>query len=108
MSTHAPNHGAAGELERVQDALRPVLDPELGLSIVDLGLVGRVAVEEGSISVELLTTTPACPMRETMHDDALAALRRAFPAGAIEIAASREPWTPDRMSETARRALGWA
>ncbi|UJR84122.1 metal-sulfur cluster assembly factor [Sandaracinus amylolyticus] len=96
------------ELERVHDALRPVLDPELGLSIVDLGLVGAIARDHGMLSVELLATTPACPMRETIHEDALQALRDAFPRDAIEVRASALAWSPARMSDGARRALGWS
>lgn len=107
MRTHAPVADGR-ELERVHDALRPVLDPELGLSIVDLGLVGAVTREHEVLSVELLATTPACPMRETIHEDALAALRLAFPRDAIEVRASMLAWSPARMSDAARRALGWS
>lgn len=107
MCADAPDDRAV-LLERVEDALRPVLDPELGLSIVDLGLVGEVVLEGQALSVELLTTTPACPMRETLHEGALTALREAFPARTIDVRASPLAWSPDRMSDEARRALGWA
>lgn len=93
--------------ERAQTALASVLDPELGLSIVDLGLVGDVLRDEVGLTVELLTTTPACPLREVIEQDAREALERAFVGTRVEVRASEEEWTPERMNDTARRALGW-
>ena len=94
-------------LARVHHALQPVLDPELGLSIVDLGLIGEVRRDAGALVVELLTTTPACPMRETLHEGAREALERAFAGDVIEVRVSPQAWAPERMSPAARRALGW-
>jgi len=103
----APHSIREQDLASVHDALRPVLDPELGISIVDLGLIGAVHRAPSALVVEILTTTPACPMRETLHEGALEALRRAFPADAVEVRASTLAWAPERMSADARRALGW-
>lgn len=99
----------AGEapVDRVLDALRPVLDPELGLSIVDLGLVGDVRRDAGALVVEILTTSPACPLRETLHENAAAALGASFAGETVEVRASSIAWLPSRMSDVARRALGW-
>lgn len=91
------------------EALRGVVDPEVGVNVVDLGLVYRIAREEGSIAVDLTMTSAACPMGEMIVAEAEAALARALPAGvAPRIALVWDPpWTPERMSEKAKSALGW-
>jgi metal-sulfur cluster biosynthetic enzyme len=94
--------------DEVIEALRTVNDPELGMSIVDLGLVYRAERTPDGISVALTMTTPTCPLSELMLEDARVALRNRFPdAGAIEVSLVWDPpWSPDRMSEAARRQLG--
>jgi metal-sulfur cluster biosynthetic enzyme len=94
--------------DEVIEALRTVNDPELGMSIVDLGLVYRAERTPDRISVALTMTTPTCPLSELMLEDARTALRDRFPdAGAIEVSLVWDPpWSPERMSETARRQLG--
>src|SRR5262245_12569851 len=89
-------------------ALRAVNDPELGMSIVDLGLVYRAARTPTGIDVALTTTTPTCPLGEMLAEEARTALRREFPQAAdIRVELVREPpWSPDRMSATARERFG--
>jgi metal-sulfur cluster biosynthetic enzyme len=91
----------------VIDALRRVNDPELGISIVDLGLVYRAERGPDGIAVALTMSTPTCPLSELMLEEAREALRDTFPdAGAIEVSLVWDPpWSPERMSETARRQL---
>lgn len=91
-------------------ALAEVVDPETGTGIVDLGLVHAVEeVPGGSLRVRLTMTSAACPMAEMIVDDAHDALAGALPAGtAVEVQLVWEPpWTPARMSPSARAALGW-
>lgn len=96
-------------LARVRDALREVIDPELGIDVVDLGLVYRVEAEEGRLLVAMTMTTPACPLGEHLSAQAEAAVRRVAP----EVPEVRvqlvwdPPWTPDLMSPDAKRRLGW-
>jgi metal-sulfur cluster biosynthetic enzyme len=100
--------GADGDLEdRILDSLKNVIDPELGINIVDLGLVYEVRVEGDTVHIEYSLTTMGCPigpmieaqMRELLNDvegvDNLEA----------ELVFS-PPWTPDKMSEEAKAALG--
>lgn len=90
------------------DALRRVIDPEVGLDVVALGLVYGLDVHDGAIDVELTMTTPACPLGEQIVADAEAQLG-ALPgvtAVRVELVWS-PPWTPARMSPEARRLLGW-
>jgi metal-sulfur cluster biosynthetic enzyme len=92
---------------RVGDALRLVLDPELGENIVDLGLIYDITVTgDGVVHITMTTTTPGCPatavLRGGVRDCA-----RAVPgvADADVLLTYDPPWTPARMSEEARTRL---
>ncbi|MCX7750970.1 MAG: metal-sulfur cluster assembly factor [Candidatus Bipolaricaulota bacterium] len=90
----------------VLDILRGVTDPELGVDLVELGLVYGVEVHGRQIRVEMTLTSPACPLGEALPGQVEQALRGAFPGHAVEVVVVREPpWTPDRMGEEARRRL---
>ncbi len=91
------------------EALRAVVDPEVGVNVVDLGLVYRVAREGGSLAVDLTMTSAACPMGEMIVAEAGEALAKVMPPGMrARIALVWDPpWTPELMSEKAKSALGW-
>ncbi len=93
----------------VLDALRSVDDAEAGMNIVDLGLVYAVRAAEGRIEVDMTMTTPACPVTETLLEQARAAIEGIAPAGtAVEVHLVWEPiWNPSMMSGTAREFFGW-
>jgi len=95
--------------ERVREALRSVDDPEVGMNIVDLGLVYRIDIAAELVRVELTMTTLACPMGDLITENAHRAVRATLPEGvAVEVALVWEPpWTPDMMSESARQTFGW-
>lgn len=101
--------GAEIDADAVHAALRTVVDPEVGVNIVDLGLIYRVAVEAERVTVDMTMTSPACPMGEMLVDEVEAALKKALPKGweyAIEMV--WEPaWSPARMSAAAKAELGW-
>lgn len=93
----------------VQAALRSVIDPEVGMNIVDLGLVYSVEISPHKLHVDLTMTTPACPMGEMILDDARRALADLAPTG-VEIELNlvwEPPWSADKMSEHARKHFGW-
>ena len=102
-------HAALPTEERVREALRSVDDPEVGMNIVDLGLVYRIDVAPELVCVELTMTTPACPMGDLITENADRAVRAALPDSvAVEVALVWDPpWTPDLMSESARQTFGW-
>jgi ATP-binding protein involved in chromosome partitioning len=60
--------------ERVLDALRPVEDPELHKSLVELGMIKDVLIQDGSVTVEVTLTTPACPLKSKIKEDCVAAV----------------------------------
>ena len=90
-------------------ALKEVLDPELGVNIVDLGLVYRANRTASGIEVTMTLTAPACPAGEMLLEQAGSALRRHFPDTKnirVDLLDNAE-WSPARISEDGRRALGW-
>jgi metal-sulfur cluster biosynthetic enzyme len=89
-------------------ALKTVIDPELGVNIVDLGLVQRADKTADAIEVALTMTTPACPLGEMLVEEAERALGGRFPeVPSIRVELLRDAvWSPDRMTEEGRRQLG--
>jgi metal-sulfur cluster biosynthetic enzyme len=94
----------------IYDALYNVYDPELGVNIIDLGLVYDVAVnEEGYVTVTMTLTTPGCPMHESISEGVGAALADIPEITGGEVRLVWEPqWEPSRMTDEGRRLLGFA
>ncbi len=93
----------------VLHTLSGVLDPDVGINVVDLGLVEAVEVAPGRVRVGLIMTTPACPQSSYLCDEAERLLRDAAADGtAVDVDILPEPlWSPDRLSPAARSQLGW-
>jgi metal-sulfur cluster biosynthetic enzyme len=95
--------------DSIRNALRAVDDPEVGMNIVDLGLVYRVAIVPERIEVAMTMTTPACPMGSLIVDQARDAIRAIVPKD-VEVEVNLvwdPPWSPAMLSERAREAFGW-
>lgn len=93
---------------RFLDALREVIDPELMINIVDLGLVYEVQpADGGSVSVDMTLTSPACPAGPQIMQQAKMALERldGVTEAVINLVMT-PPWSPDRMTDEARDQLG--
>ena len=96
--------------ERVTQALRVVIDPELGYNIVDLGLVYSVKVAEGGVvDIVMTTTTRGCPatgfLKEGARDGAWAVPGVEF----VDVTLTYDPhWTPEIMTDAAKQHLGFA
>jgi metal-sulfur cluster biosynthetic enzyme len=96
--------------EEVWEALKTVVDPELGLNVVDLGLVYGVSVEDGRVYVAMTMTTPGCPLHESLTRMADMAIRFRVP-GVDQVVVDLvwdPPWSPDRITREGRRLLGLA
>ncbi len=94
--------------DEVLQLLRHVIDPELGINIVDLGLVYDVTVENDCAEIKMTMTTPACPLYQYLTEQAEMQLRRGLPglkAVAIELVWEPE-WNPMMMSWEAQALLG--
>ena len=103
-TTHALPDEAA-----IQQLLRRVIDPEVGMNIVDLGLVYRIESGPQGVLVEMTMTSPACPLGEMITDEVREVLAGALPAGCeTDIRLVWEPpWQQSMMSEAGRRHFGW-
>jgi len=88
----------------VVKALRAVIDPELGVNLVDLGLVYRIDIEDERARIVLTMTSPACPLSEYLKGSVDGAVRTGVPAlREVEVSIVWEPpWSPDMMSAHAR------
>ncbi|MCB0154766.1 MAG: metal-sulfur cluster assembly factor [Anaerolineae bacterium] len=95
--------------EQVLNALRQVIDPELGINIVDLGLVYSVDIEENRVQVAMTMTTPACPLTGMLTNAAEAAIWQLVPeVESVHIRLVWEPpWNPGLISEQGTLELGW-
>jgi metal-sulfur cluster biosynthetic enzyme len=89
------------------DALRQVVDPELMINIVDLGLVYSINQTESKVLVEMTLTSPACPAGPQIISQAKMMLEKLPGVQTAEIKLTMSPpWTPDRMTDEARDQLG--
>lgn len=99
------------DLEALRDALREVIDPEVGMNIIDLGLIYSLLVSEddSTLVIEMTMTSPACPMSEMIVENVEAVLQNELPESMqFEVRLVWEPpWSPTMMSEDARRHYGW-
>jgi metal-sulfur cluster biosynthetic enzyme len=96
-------------VEQARERLRQVMDPELGVNIVDLGLVESLHASAEGLWLRMTLTSAACPMAESLLDEVEASLQALLPAPLqldIELVFD-PPWTPARMSAAARAQLGW-
>jgi metal-sulfur cluster biosynthetic enzyme len=104
-----PYSGDPALRERLTAALERVVDPEMALDIVALGLVYGVEAAPGAIKVRLTMTSAACPVSEMIVEDVVHAVRGELgPGTAVDVEMCWEPpWSPERMSPAARAAMGW-
>jgi len=94
--------------EHVSTCLESVTDPELGISVVALGLIQNIQIEEEKISVDMTLTTPGCPMAGMIVSDVEFAIRQGFEGVDVEVSLVWDPpWTPERLSPEARKQLGY-
>jgi metal-sulfur cluster biosynthetic enzyme len=94
--------------EDVLDALSNVIDPELGLDFVELGLIYTVEVNDQRVDVTFSLTSPACPIGPQISEQIVEFVGELD--GVEEVVPTMvftPPWTPDRMSEDAKFALGY-
>lgn len=108
ISSPDSSEGDVKTVDRIRDALRRVIDPELGYNIVDLGLVYDVAVEEGGgVQITMTTTTPGCPATNYLKQGAGEAASAVPDVAFVDVKLTYEPrWEPDMMSPEAKVHLG--
>jgi len=106
----SPAPSGPAKVEDVEEAMRDVIDPELGINVVDLGLVYGVHVDDGNVAtLDMTLTSAACPLTDVIEDQTNSAL-----AGLVTEARINwvwmPPWGPDKITDEGReqlRALGF-
>ena len=87
--------------------LEQVLDPEIGINIVDLGLVYLAQERDRHIDVEMTLTSRACPMGRLVVEDVRGRVASDFPTATVNVELVWDPpWNPDFINDAGRRALG--
>src|SRR5438309_2532227 len=103
-----PSDAASPSVDDVMDALSNVIDPELGLDFVELGLVYGVEVEDGDVHVTFTLTSPGCPIGPQVTEQIREYVGELDGVENVEPSMTfSPPWTPDMMSEDAKFALGY-
>ena len=102
------------KLDDVEEAMRDVVDPELGINVVDLGLVYDIRVDEDNVAVlDMTLTSAACPLTDVIEDQARSALVRGDGSLVSDVRINwvwMPPWGPEKITEDGReqlRALGF-
>ena len=99
---------AVPTIEEVNDALSNVIDPELGLDFVELGLVYDVEVDGSTVNITFTLTTPACPIGPQVSEQMVEFVGELDDVDEVNPKmVFSPPWSPDRMSEDAKFALGF-
>ncbi len=98
--------------DNVREALKQVIDPELFVNIVDLGLIYEIKVDEteegkSNVAINMTMTSPACPAGPQLLGQSKDFVGRLEGVGDVDVRLVMDPpWTPDRMTEDARDQLG--
>jgi metal-sulfur cluster biosynthetic enzyme len=107
--------GDLADVDDLEEAMRDVVDPELGINVVDLGLVYDIRVDEGNVAiVDMTLTSAACPLTDVIEDQTRSALTGGPGGGLVDDVRINwvwiPPWGPDKITDDGReqlRALGF-
>jgi metal-sulfur cluster biosynthetic enzyme len=89
--------------EQVTEALRQVFDPELGLSVVDLGMIYALVIEGGRVQITMTLTAQGCPLHDSMAEWVRRVVGRLPGVAEVLVAIVFDPpWTPDRIRQGAQ------
>ncbi|MBB3111161.1 metal-sulfur cluster biosynthetic enzyme [Paenibacillus phyllosphaerae] len=91
----------------INQILKQVYDPELGVNIVDLGLIYDISIGFDQVNINMTLTTPGCPLHDTIIGGVRRSLEGIIAPKQLHVDLVWEPkWAPERMSEAARKQLG--
>lgn len=93
--------------KEIFDKLKEVLDPELNVNIVDLGLIYKVGVKDGTVKILMTLTTAGCPLAPMFEAMIKRAVKKTPGVKSVKVTVTFDPpWSPERMSPRSRKALG--
>lgn len=93
--------------EQALEALKEVVDPELMVNVVDLGLIYNVVIDDETIDVEMTLTSPACPVGPQLMQQAKTSLEKLEGVETVNVnLVMTPPWSPERMTDDAKDQLG--
>lgn len=91
----------------VMKALKKCYDPEIGISLVDLGLIYDVKIDKNKVNIKMTLTTPRCPMHSFMVNDVEEKVKKVKGVKEVKVELVWDPpWTPDKMSKEGKKKLG--
>ena len=92
--------------ERILNAIRQIIDPELGVNLVDLGLIYHVRIHEGEVAVQMTLSTRGCPLHGTLVQAVERVIRQLDGVTSARVEVVWEPrWNPDMISPEGRQQL---
>lgn len=94
------------EIARIREALRDVYDPEIGLNVVDLGLVRKIEEVDGEVQITMILTAPFCPLAGMIFEQARRAAQ-AVTERPVKVVMGMERWDPSMMSGEAHQRMGF-
>ena len=90
----------------VEEALKKCIDPELGIDIINLGLIYEIVISENNVSITMTLTTPGCPLVPYFRQNIIDHVKSDTQVETVDIILSFEPpWSPDMMSKEAKTQL---
>ncbi|MFB9261613.1 metal-sulfur cluster assembly factor [Bradyrhizobium erythrophlei] len=96
-------------VQRIYDALRVVIDPELGHNIVDLGFIYDISIADDAVRIVMTATTPFCPASSFLKEGVENAVVDVSGVGSVDVEMTFEPsWSPARIDPAVRDSLGFA
>ena len=84
------------------------MDPEIGYSIVDLGLIYGIKIDQGRVEIRMSLTAPACPLAQIIGDDIEKAVKKVNGVKEVKVnIVSNPPWSPEKMTPSLRKKMGF-
>ena len=94
--------------QEIMDVLKKCYDPEIPINIVDLGLVYSINIKGSKVRIEMTLTSPGCPASSMISEDVEKSLLKLDDINEAKVDVIWDPpWSPEKMSETAKKMLGW-
>jgi metal-sulfur cluster biosynthetic enzyme len=92
--------------EEILDKLKEVIDPELNINIVDMGLIYEIKIDKGNVGVLMTLTTPGCPMMGMLDQEVAEKIKKIKGVKKVKVEVTFDPpWTLQRMSKEARKKI---